>query len=208
MSEADDAAVLATLARLRRVREMRSQLARVAAARQQGIAAQSRRALDDAQQRLNQQVALKAAIQQRLVDGAAGHIPAGSARALQEAAADTRTANLQIGTATQSVEQADTTHDGHEAELAQLQRAARRAKAAEDKLEKAGEKAQRALAARVERAAEEVADSHAIRGFSSAARFASAADHATAARAAEPAAEEDVPPQSDAPPFPHANNRC
>ncbi|HDR9115959.1 TPA: hypothetical protein QDA80_006008, partial [Burkholderia territorii] len=48
MSEADDRLVLATLARLKRVREMRSQIARVAAARQQGIAAQSRRALDAA----------------------------------------------------------------------------------------------------------------------------------------------------------------
>ena len=183
MSDADDDAVLATLARLRRVREMRSQLARVAAARQQGIAAQSRRMLDDAQRRLSQQMALKAAIQQRLVEAPAGHAHAGSARALQEAAADTRTANLQIGTATQSVEQASATHDSQEAELAQLQRASRRAKAAEDKLEKAGEKAQRSLAARAERAAEEVADSHAIRSFSSAA-------------------------SSDAPPFPHLDSRC
>ncbi|EJO60015.1 hypothetical protein BURMUCF1_A0360, partial [Burkholderia multivorans ATCC BAA-247] len=45
MSEADDRRVLATLARLKRVREMRSQIARVAAARQQRIAAQSRHAL-------------------------------------------------------------------------------------------------------------------------------------------------------------------
>lgn len=162
MSEADDIAVLATLARLRRVREMRSQLARVAAARQQGIAAQSRHALAEAQQRLHRQLATKAAIQQRLASGAPDE---SSSRYLQDSAADRRTANLRIGTASQSVAQANATHDGHEAELAQLQRAARRAKAAEDKLEKAGEQAQRAMAARIERAAEEVADSHAVRGF-------------------------------------------
>jgi hypothetical protein len=59
MSEADDRLVLATLARLKRVREMRSQIARVAAARQQGVAAQSRRALAAAQAQLAQQVAAK-----------------------------------------------------------------------------------------------------------------------------------------------------
>jgi hypothetical protein len=160
MSDADDAAVLATLARLKRVREMRSQLARVAAARQQRIAAQSRRALDEAQQRLDQQIAAKAAIQQRLAQGEGG-----SARHFQEAVADTRTFNVSIGRANDSVKQASVAHDGHEAELAQLQRAARRAQAAEDKLQKAGENAQRSRAARVERAAEEVADSFAARRF-------------------------------------------
>jgi len=167
MSDADDAAVLATLARLKRVREMRSQLARVAAARQQGIAAQSRRVLDDAQQRLDAQIAAKAAIQQRLAngEGGAGSEVAASARVYQEAAADARTAAMRIGKATHSVMQASVTHDNHEAELAQLQRAARRAKAAEDKLEKAGERALKSRAARSERAADDLADSFAVRRF-------------------------------------------
>lgn len=167
MSDADDAAVLATLARLKRVREMRSQLARVAAARQQGIAAQSRRVLDDAQQRLDAQIAAKAAIQQRLAngEGGAGSEVAASARVYQEAAADARTATMRIGKATHSVMQASVTHDNHEAELAQLQRAARRAKAAEDKLEKAGERALKSRAARSERAADDLADSFAVRRF-------------------------------------------
>lgn len=176
MSDADDAAVLATLARLKRVREMRSQLARVAAARQQGIAAQSRRALDDAQQRLDTQLAAKAAIQQRLAhgEGGAGPHEASSARVYQEAAADARTANLRIGKATHTVMQASVTHDHHEAELAQLQRAARRAKAAEDKLEKAGERALKSRAARSERAADDLADSFAVRRFGTASTDASA----------------------------------
>ena len=167
MSDADDAAVLATLARLKRVREMRSQLARVAAARQQGIAAQSRRVLDDARQRLDAQIAAKAAIQQRLAngEGGAGSEVAASARVYQEAAADARTATMRIGKATHSVMQASVTHDNHEAELAQLQRAARRAKAAEDKLEKAGERALKSRAARSERAADDLADSFAVRRF-------------------------------------------
>ncbi|CAG9208336.1 conserved hypothetical protein [Paraburkholderia sabiae] len=170
MSDADDAAVLATLARLKRVREMRSQLARVAAARQQGIAAQSRRVLDDAQQRLDAQIAAKAAIQQRLANGEGGEGGAGSevaasARVYQEAAADARTATMRIGKATHSVMQASVTHDNHEAELAQLQRAARRAKAAEDKLEKAGERALKSRAARIDRAADDLADSFAVRRF-------------------------------------------
>ncbi|MDN7587423.1 hypothetical protein [Burkholderia seminalis] len=162
MSEADDRLVLATLARLKRVREMRSQIARVAAARQQGIAAQSRRALDAAQAQLAQQVAAKAAIQARLADDLR------EARALQEAAADTRTFDRHIGTANASVNQAAHVHRGHEATLADLQRAARKAKAAEDKLEKAGEKALQARAARVERDADEVADGYAVRRFSTA----------------------------------------
>ncbi|MBM2771229.1 hypothetical protein [Burkholderia anthina] len=160
MSEADDRLVLATLARLKRVREMRSQIARVAAARQQGIAAQSRRALDAAHAQLAQQVAAKAAIQTRL----AGDVR--EARALQDAAADTRTFDRHIGVANASVSDAAHVHRGHEATLADLQRAARKAKAAEDKLDKAGEKAQRARAARVEREADEVADGHAVRRFS------------------------------------------
>ncbi|GLU34086.1 hypothetical protein WKR88_05185 [Trinickia caryophylli] len=183
MSDADDAAVLATLARLRRVREMRAQIARVAAARQQSIAAQSRRALDQAVAHLNAQAQIKAAIQQRLAAaGGSGADAANSARALQEAAADTRTVNMRIGTATRSVTEASQRHDSHEAQLAQLQRAARRAKAAEDKLEKAGEKAQRARAARLERAADEVADSHAVRRF---AELAGAGGADGAAREAE-----------------------
>ncbi|AOI76337.1 hypothetical protein [Burkholderia sp. NRF60-BP8] len=159
MSEADDRLVLATLARLKRVREMRSQIARVAAARQQGIAAQSRRALAAAQAQLAQQVAAKAAIQARLADDVR------EARALQNAAADTRTFDRHIGTANASVSEAAHVHRGHEATLADLQRAARKAKAAEDKLEKAGEKALHARAARVERAADEVADGYAVRRF-------------------------------------------
>ncbi|KVX98965.1 hypothetical protein WL10_30530 [Burkholderia ubonensis] len=160
MSEADDRLVLATLARLKRVREMRSQIARVAAARQQGIAAQSRRALAAAQAQLAQQVAAKAAIQTRLADDVR------DARALQNAAADTRTFDRHIGTAHASVSEAAHVHRGHEATLADLQRAARKAKAAEDKLEKAGEKALLALAARVERDADDVADGYAVRRFS------------------------------------------
>ncbi|OXI30443.1 hypothetical protein CFB89_25100 [Burkholderia sp. AU16741] len=159
MSEADDRLVLATLARLKRVREMRSQIARVAAARQQGIAAQSRRALAAAQAQLAQQVAAKAAIQTRLADDVR------EARALQDAAADTRTFDRHIGTANASVSEAAHVHRGHEATLADLQRAARKAKAAEDKLEKAGEKALHARAARVERDADEVADGYAVRRF-------------------------------------------
>ncbi|KVU37126.1 hypothetical protein WL67_10430 [Burkholderia ubonensis] len=160
MSEADDRLVLATLARLKRVREMRSQIARVAAARQQGIAAQSRRALAAAQAQLAQQVAAKAAIQTRLADDVR------DARALQNAAADTRTFDRHIGTAHASVSEAAHVHRGHEATLADLQRTARKAKAAEDKLEKAGEKALLALAARVERDADDVADGYAVRRFS------------------------------------------
>jgi hypothetical protein len=152
------------LARLRRVRALRSQLARVAAARQQGIAAESRRALDNAHQHLDHQVAVKAAIQQRLA-AAADDAPSRSARGLQEAASDTRTVNLRIGTANQSIVRANMTHSGHEAELAQRQRAVRRAKAAEDKLEKVGETTQRALTARNERAADEVSDAYAVRRF-------------------------------------------
>ncbi|WP_321856039.1 hypothetical protein [Burkholderia cenocepacia] len=159
MSEADDRLVLATLARLKRVREMRSQIARVAAARQQGIAVQSRRALAAAQAQLAQQVAAKAAIQTRLADDVR------EARALQNAAADTRTFDRHIGTANASVSEAAHVHRGHEATLADLQRAARKAKAAEDKLEKAGEKALHARAARVERDADEVADGYAVRRF-------------------------------------------
>ncbi|WP_126282828.1 hypothetical protein [Burkholderia stagnalis] len=166
MSEADDRAVLATLARLKRVREMRSQLARVAAARQQGVAAQSRRSLDAANARLAQHVAAKAAVQTRLADEAR------EARALQNAAADTRTFDWHIGTANHSVREAADVHRGHEAELADLQRAARKAKAAEDKLDKAGEKALQARAARVEREADEVADGHAVRRFAIAPPFA------------------------------------
>ncbi|RQR89061.1 MULTISPECIES: hypothetical protein [unclassified Burkholderia] len=162
MSEADDRLVLATLARLKRVREMRSQIARVAAARQQGIAAQSRRALDAAHAQLAQQVAAKAAIQTRLADDVR------EARALQNAAADTRTFDRHIGVAHASVSEAAHLHRGHEATLADLQRAARKAKAAEDKLDKAGEKALQARAARVERDADEVADAHAVRRFATA----------------------------------------
>ncbi|MGP8471025.1 hypothetical protein [Burkholderia sp. PR2] len=162
MSEADDRLVLATLARLKRVREMRSQIARVAAARQQGIAAQSRRALDAAQAQLAQQVAAKAAIQTRLADDLR------EARALQNAAADTRTFDRHIGVANASVSEAAHVHRDHEATLADLQRAARKAKAAEDKLDKAGEKALQARAARVERDADEVADAHAVRRFATA----------------------------------------
>ncbi|ODQ43135.1 hypothetical protein BGV62_13275 [Burkholderia ubonensis] len=159
MSEADDRAVLATLARLKRVREMRSQLAKIAAARQQGIAAQSRRALDAAHARLAQHVAAKAAVQTRLAGDAR------EARALQNAAADTRTFDWHIGTANHSVREAADMHRGHEAELAGLQRAARKAKAAEDKLDKAGEKALHARAARIEREADDVADAHAVTRF-------------------------------------------
>lgn len=159
MSEADDRAVLATLARLKRVREMRSQLAKIAAARQQGIAAQSRRALDAAHARLAQHVAAKAAVQTRLAGDAR------EARALQNAAADTRTFDWHIGTANHSVREAAAVHRGHEAELAGLQRAARKAKAAEDKLDKAGEKALHACAARIEREADDVADAHAVTRF-------------------------------------------
>ncbi|KVQ56838.1 hypothetical protein [Burkholderia territorii] len=162
MSEADDRLVLATLARLKRVREMRSQIARVAAARQQGIAAQSRRALDAAHAQLARQVAAKAAIQTRLADDVR------EARALQNAAADTRTFDRHIGVANASVSEAAHVHRGHEATLADLQRAARKAKAAEDKLDKAGEKALQARAARVERDADEVADAHAVRRFATA----------------------------------------
>ncbi|MCA8478590.1 MULTISPECIES: hypothetical protein [Burkholderia] len=159
MSEADDRRVLATLARLKRVREMRSQIARVAAARQQRIAAQSRHALDAAHAQLARQLAAKAAIQTRLADDAR------DARTLQNAAADTRTFDRHIGAASASVNQAAHVHRGHEATLAELQRAARKAKAAEDKLERAGEKARHALAARVERDADEVADAYAVRRF-------------------------------------------
>ncbi|VWD44481.1 mucin [Burkholderia contaminans] len=169
MSEADDRLVLATLARLKRVREMRSQIARVAAARQQGIAAQSRRALDAAHAQLAQQVAAKAAIQTRLADDVR------EARALQNAAADTRTFDRHIGTANASVNEAAHVHRGHEATLADLQRAARKAQAAEDKLEKAGEKALHARAARVERDADEVADGYAVRRFATAGAWAAAA---------------------------------
>ncbi|WP_230975147.1 hypothetical protein [Burkholderia stagnalis] len=166
MSEADDRAVLATLARLKRVREMRSQLARVAAARQQGVAAQSRRTLDAAHARLAQHVAAKAAVQTRLADDAR------EARALQNAAADTRTFDWHIGTANHSVREAASVHRGHEAELADLQRAARKAKAAEDKLDKAGEKALQARAARVEREADDLADDVAMRRFATAGAWA------------------------------------
>jgi len=169
MSEADDRLVLATLARLKRVREMRSQIARVAAARQQGIAAQSRRALAAAHAQLAQQVAAKAAIQTRLADDVR------EARALQTAAADTRTFDRYIGAANASVNEAAHVHRGHEATLADLQRAARKAQAAEDKLGKAGEKALHARAARVERDADEVADGYAVRRFATAGTWAAAA---------------------------------
>ncbi|MBU9612786.1 hypothetical protein KGP93_23670 [Burkholderia multivorans] len=159
MSEADDRRVLATLARLKRVREMRSQIARVAAARQQRVAAQSRHALDAAHAQLARQLTAKAAIQTRLADDAR------DARTLQNAAADTRTFDRHIGAANASVNEAAHVHRGHEATLAELQRAARKAKAAEDKLERAGEKARHARAARVERDADEVADAYAVRRF-------------------------------------------
>ncbi|KWI50832.1 hypothetical protein WT72_02355 [Burkholderia pseudomultivorans] len=178
MSEADDRLVLATLARLRRVREMRSQIARVAAARQQRVAAQSRRALDDAHAQLAQQLAAKAAIQTRL----AGDVR--EARALQDAAADTRTFDRRIGSASASVSEAAHVHRGHEATLADLQRAARKAKAAEDKLDKAGEKALHARAARLERAADEVADGYAVRRFATAGGWAGDAGVDAAAHAA------------------------
>ncbi|AOJ29100.1 hypothetical protein WJ12_30305 [Burkholderia seminalis] len=187
MSEADDRLVLATLARLKRVREMRSQIARVAAARQQGVAAQSRRALDAAQAQLAQQVAAKAAIQVRLADDLR------EARALQEAAADTRTFDRHIGTANASVNQAAHLHRGHEATLADLQRAARKAKAAEDKLEKAGEKALQARAARIERDADEVADGYAVRRFSTAGAWV-----AGAAGAGDTAGHASTPPEAAA----------
>ncbi|MDI9682806.1 hypothetical protein QM334_39610, partial [Burkholderia cenocepacia] len=57
-----------------------------------------------------------------------------------------RTFDRHIGTANASVSEAAHVHRGHEATLADLQRAARKAKAAEDKLEKAGEKALHARA--------------------------------------------------------------
>ncbi|MCX4173935.1 MULTISPECIES: hypothetical protein [Paraburkholderia] len=158
----DDQEILTTLARLRRVREMRSQLARVAAARQQGIAAESRRALVQAQDGLTRQIEEKAAIQQRL---AAVGAREASARTLQDAAVDARSANVQIGAANRSLADARTHHDGNEVQLAQLQHAARRAKAAEDKLEKAGERHTRSLAARTEQLADEVADGFAVRRF-------------------------------------------
>ncbi|MGU7852179.1 hypothetical protein ACV22X_05495 [Burkholderia orbicola] len=180
MSEADDRLVLATLARLKRVREMRSQIARVAAARQQGIAAQSRRALAAAQAQLAQQVAAKAAIQTRLADDVR------EARALQNAAADTRTFDRHIGTANASVSEAAHVHRGHEATLAYLQRAARKAKAAEDKLEKAGEKALHARAARVERDADEVADGYAVRRFATGGTWVAGAGDAAAGHASTP----------------------
>ncbi|HDR9507765.1 hypothetical protein C5615_15030 [Burkholderia cepacia] len=182
MSEADDRLVLATLARLKRVREMRSQIARVAAARQQGVAAQSRRALDAAHAQLAQQVAAKAAIQTRLADDVR------EARALQNAAADTRTFDRHIGTANASVSEAAHVHRGHEATLADLQRAARKAKAAEDKLDKAGEKALHARAARVERDADEVADGYAVRRFATAGVWSGAAGDVAGHAAAQPEA--------------------
>ncbi|MEN8516072.1 hypothetical protein [Burkholderia sp. RS02] len=182
MSEADDRLVLATLARLKRVREMRSQIARVAAARQQGIAAQSRRALEAAHAQLAQQVAAKAAIQTRLADDVR------EARALQNAAADTRTFDRHIGTANASVSEAAHVYRGHEATLADLQRAARKAKAAEDKLDKAGEKALHARAARVERDADEVADGYAVRRFATAGVWSGAAGDLAGHAAAQPEA--------------------
>ncbi|UOB59490.1 hypothetical protein MRS60_22330 [Burkholderia pyrrocinia] len=182
MSEADDRLVLVTLARLKRVREMRSQIARVAAARQQGIAAQSRRALDAAHAQLAQQVAAKAAIQTRLADDVR------EARVLQNAAADTRTFDRHIGTANASVSEAAHVHRGHEATLADLQRAARKAKAAEDKLDKAGEKALHARAARVERDADEVADGYAVRRFATAGVWSGAAGDVAGHAAAQPEA--------------------
>ncbi|HDR9115684.1 TPA: hypothetical protein QDA80_005730, partial [Burkholderia territorii] len=106
--------------------------------------------------------AAKAAIQTRLADDVR------EARALQNAAADTRTFDRHIGVANASVSEATHVHRGHEATLADLQRAARKAKAAEDKLDKAGEKALQARAARVERDADEVADAHAVRRFATA----------------------------------------
>lgn len=182
MPEADDRLVLATLARLKRVREMRSQIARVAAARQQGIAAQSRRALEAAHAQLAQQVAAKAAIQTRLADDVR------EARVLQNAAADTRTFDRHIGTANASVSKAAHVHRGHEATLADLQRAARKAKAAEDKLDKAGEKALHARAARVERDADEVADGYAVRRFATAGVWTGAAGDVAGHAAAQPEA--------------------
>lgn len=194
----DDDEVLNTLARLRRVREMRSQLARVAAARQQGIAAGSRRALAAAQDSLTRQIDAKAAIQQRLAAVRTGEA---SARTLQDAAVDARAANEQIGAANRSVTDAATQHDGNEAQLAQLQRAARRAKAAEDKLEKAGERHTRALAARTERLADEVADGFAVRRFG--ARQAGL-HHDTPDDAAQDTADHESSPI----PYPRTDGRC
>ncbi|MGZ2746978.1 hypothetical protein [Burkholderia stagnalis] len=213
MSEADDRAVLATLARLKRVREMRSQLARVAAARQQGIAAQSRHTLDAAHARLAQHVAAKAAVQTRLADEAR------EARVLQNAAADTRTFDWHIGTANHSVREAADVYRGHEAELADLQRAARKAKAAEDKLDKAGEKALQARAARVEREADEVADGHAVRRFAIAPPFAASDADANGGAAAVSAFDAafageaegittDADTDAAAPAAPAAERRC
>jgi hypothetical protein len=153
---------------------MRSQIARVAAARQQGVAAQSRRALDAAQAQLAQQVAAKAAIERAS--------PTTCARRALQNAADTRTFDRHIGVANASVSEAAHVHRDHEATLADLQRAARKAKAAEDKLDKAGEKALHARAARVEREADEIADAHAVRRFATAGVWAAGGADGDAAR--------------------------
>ncbi|ASL49020.1 hypothetical protein bAD24_p01645 (plasmid) [Burkholderia sp. AD24] len=158
----DDADILHRLAQLRRVREMRSELARVAAARQQRVAADSRRVLALARDGLMQRVAEKAAIQQRLAT--LGEREA-SARTLQDAALDAHAANRQIGAANRSVADAGVRHQGEETQLAQLQHAARRAKAAEDKLDKAAERHRRAVVSRDEWHADEVTDSFAVRRF-------------------------------------------
>ncbi|KAB0648065.1 hypothetical protein, partial [Burkholderia diffusa] len=135
--------------------------------------------------RIAQQVAAKAAIQTRLADDLR------EARALQNAAADTRTFDRHIGVANASVSEAAHVHRDHEATLADLQRAARKAKAAEDKLDKAGEKALHARAARVEHDADEVADAHAVRRFATAGVWAGDA-HAHASEQPEMAAVFDA----------------
>ncbi|WP_243712280.1 hypothetical protein, partial [Burkholderia pyrrocinia] len=140
------------------------------------------RALDAAHAQLAQQVAAKAAIQTRLADDVR------EARVLQNAAADTRTFDRHIGTANASVSEAAHVHRGHEATLADLQRAARKAKAAEDKLDKAGEKALHARAARVERDAEEVEDGYAVRRFATAGGGSGAAGDVAGHAATQPEA--------------------
>ncbi|MBJ9881833.1 hypothetical protein I7820_32345, partial [Burkholderia cenocepacia] len=77
-------------------------------------------------------------------------------------------------------------HRGHEATLADLQRAARKAKAAEDKLEKAGEKALHARAARVERDADDIADGYAVRRFATGGTWVAGAGDAAAGHASTP----------------------
>jgi hypothetical protein len=162
MSDAEDRILLAMLARLKRVRELRSQIAGVAAARQQGIAAQSYRVFEAAQAQLARQLAAKVTIQARLPNDVR------DARVLQNAVADVRTFEHHIGVANVSLNEAAQVHRDQEAALVDLQRAARKARAAEDKLDKAGEMALKARAARAERGADEVADGYAVRRFTSA----------------------------------------